>query len=76
MRKLLKRYNEPLSVELNLPRNRVVQIIVREKDKSRGFFDFFTSSLVNFSEVTVSEEKIIIDVKAKMLNPYRRIGQI
>ena len=76
MKKLLKGYNEQFLVEINLPRNRVIQIIAREKDKKRDFFNFISSNPLDFREITASDEKIIINVKPKWLNPYRGIGQI
>lgn len=76
MKKILKKYNEPFSAEINQSKNRVIEIIAQEKGKKRDFFGFLSSSPVDFNEVTVSDENIIIDVMPKMLNPYRGMGKI
>ena len=54
----------------------MIKIIAHEQSKKRSFFGFLSSSPVDFSEVTVSNENIIIDVKHKMLNPWRGTGEI
>ncbi|GAB2787898.1 hypothetical protein GCM10027275_35800 [Rhabdobacter roseus] len=76
MKKILRKYQEPFSAEINQSRNRVIELIAIEKGKKRDFFDFLRSSPVNFNEVTVSDKKIIIEVKPMMLNPFRRMGEI
>lgn len=76
MKKILRKYKEPFSAEINQSRNRVIEFIAQEKGKKRYFFGFLSSSPVDFNEVTVSDENIIIEVKPKMLNPYRGMDEI
>ncbi|WP_187262491.1 hypothetical protein [Pontibacter beigongshangensis] len=76
MKKILKRYNEPFSAEVNQSRNKIIEVIAHEKGKKRDCFSFLSSSPVYFDEVTVSDGMIKINVKPKMLNPYRGMGEI
>ncbi|OKL41759.1 hypothetical protein [Pontibacter flavimaris] len=76
MKKILKKYNEPFSAEINQSKTRVIDFVSREKGKKRDFFGFLSSSPVDFDEVTISDGIISIDVMPKMLNPYRGMGKI
>lgn len=76
MKKILKRYDEPFSAIINQPKGKVIEFIAQEKSKKRDFFSFLSSGPMDFDEVTVSGEKISIEVMPKMLNPYRGMGKI
>ncbi|WP_347159368.1 hypothetical protein [Pontibacter chitinilyticus] len=76
MKKVLKRFHEPFRAEIKHPQTRVIEFIVNEKLKKRGLFDFLSSSPIDFREITISNGSLIIDVKPKMLNPFRGMGKI
>ncbi|NEM98651.1 hypothetical protein [Pontibacter burrus] len=76
MKKILKRYNESFFVEVNQSKDKVIEFVSQEKNKKRDIFGFLSSSPLDYSEVTVSGEKICIEVLPKMLNPYRGMGEI
>jgi hypothetical protein len=77
MKKILKRYHEPFSAEVRHPKNIVIENIAQEKGKKRGFFGFLGVSTVDFEEVSLADgDAIEINVKYKMLRPYRGTGKI
>ncbi|WP_345161272.1 hypothetical protein [Pontibacter saemangeumensis] len=76
MKKVFKRFHEPFTAEIQHPQTRVIEFIVTEKSKRRGLFNFLSSNPIDFREITLSNESLVIDVKPKMLNPFRGMGKI
>jgi hypothetical protein len=76
MEKILKRYNESFFVNVNHPKSAVIDFIIQEKSKKKDIFEFFSNNHLDFRELTVIEDVILIDLKPKIFNPFRGSGRI
>ncbi|TXK52848.1 hypothetical protein FVR03_00295 [Pontibacter qinzhouensis] len=77
MNKIFKLSHERFSIEIHLPKNKVLESIALKKKKENDQFHFLTSSPVDFNEITVINSNLIeIHVMPKMFNPYRGTGKI
>ncbi|EJF10630.1 hypothetical protein [Pontibacter sp. BAB1700] len=77
MKKILERYHEKFSIEINLPKSKVMETIAREKEKKRDLASILGIGFVDYNEVKITGvDSVEIDVKPKMFNPYRGAGKI
>ncbi|MCH7414907.1 hypothetical protein MM213_15510 [Belliella sp. R4-6] len=70
------RFNEPFFVNINQSKSAVNNYINYEKSKKKDFFSFIKSSPLDFNEFTILDGNVVIDVEAKILNPFRGAGKI
>lgn len=76
MKNILKHYNESFSLNVNNPKSAIIDFIIQEKSKKKDIFDFFSNNPLDFKEFTVTEDVIVVDLKPKIINPFRGSGKI